>query len=57
MRIALEELAVKLIAERNAPGVFDDMAAAIKMHERVCKGNDPRALGEADGNKGKSYSE
>lgn len=48
VRIALEELAVKLIAERDDPSLLDDMSAAIEMHEQACKGDDPRAVIEAD---------
>ncbi len=48
VRIALEELAVRLIARRNEPERFNDMAAALEAQERACQGDDPRAVIDAD---------
>ena len=48
VRIALEELAVRLVAQSEDPDVFNDMAAALEMQERACIGDDPRAVVDAD---------
>lgn len=48
VRIALEELAVRLVAQSQDPDVFNGMAAALEMQERACNGDDPRAVVDAD---------
>ena len=48
MRIALEELAVRLVAQSEDPDVFKGMAAALERQERACNGDDPRAVVDAD---------
>jgi len=48
VRIALEELAVRLVAKSEDPDAFNGMAAALEMQERACKGDDPRAVVDAD---------
>ncbi|MFZ1755494.1 MAG: GntR family transcriptional regulator [Caldilineaceae bacterium] len=48
VRIALEELAVRLVAKSEDPDAFNGMAAALEMQERACNGDDPRAVVDAD---------
>ncbi len=48
VRIALEELAVRLVAQSDDPDVFNGMAAALEMQERACNGDDPRAVVDTD---------
>jgi DNA-binding GntR family transcriptional regulator len=48
VRIALEELAVRLVAQSQDPNVFNVITAALEMQERVCNGDDPRAAVDAD---------
>ena len=48
VRIALEELAVKLVVQSEAPDVFNGIAEALQMHERAANGNDTRAVLDAD---------
>ena len=48
VRIALEELAVRLVAQSEDPDVFKGMAAALEMQEHACNGDDPRAVLDAD---------
>ncbi|TFG73301.1 MAG: GntR family transcriptional regulator [Anaerolineales bacterium] len=48
VRIALEELAVRLVAQSEDPDVFTGMAKALQMQERASNGNDPRAVVDAD---------
>lgn len=48
VRIALEELAVRLVAQSEDPDVFNGMAEALQMQERASNGNDPRAAVDAD---------
>ena len=48
VRIALEELAVRLVAQSEDPDILNGMAAALEMQERVANGNDPRAVMDAD---------
>ncbi|MEM7133401.1 MAG: GntR family transcriptional regulator [Chloroflexota bacterium] len=48
VRIALEVLAVQLVAQSEDPEVFKGMAAALEMQERACNGDDPRAVIGAD---------
>lgn len=48
VRIALEELAVRLVAQSEAPDVLHGMAAALEQQERACNGDDPRAVVDAD---------
>ena len=48
VRIALEALAVQLVAQSEDPDVFKGMAAALEMQERACNGDDPRAVVDAD---------
>ena len=48
VRIALEELAVRLVAQSEDPDVFKGMAEALHLQEQVSNGNDPRAVVDAD---------
>lgn len=48
VRIALEELAIRLIAERDDFGKFDGMVDALGMQERACDGDKQRAVVDAD---------
>ena len=48
VRIALEELAVKLIVQSEDPDVLQGIAEALLMHERAADGNDTRAVVDAD---------
>jgi DNA-binding GntR family transcriptional regulator len=48
VRIALEELAVRLVAQSQDPDVFKGMGKALEMQECACSGNDPRAVVDAD---------
>ena len=48
VRIALEQLAVRLVAQSKDPDVFTGMAEALEMQELACNGNDPRAVVDAD---------
>ena len=48
VRIALEELAVRLAVQSEEPDAFKGMAAALEMQERASSGDDPRAVVEAD---------
>ena len=48
VRIALEELAVRLVVQSEDPEVFNGMAEALQMQERASSGNDPRAVVDAD---------
>ena len=48
VRIALEELAVKLVVQSEDPDVFKGIAEALQMHERAANGNDTRAVLDAD---------
>lgn len=48
VRMALEELAVRLAARRNDPDRFAGMVAALTLQERVCREDDPKAVVEAD---------
>jgi DNA-binding GntR family transcriptional regulator len=48
VRIALEELAVRLVAQSQDPDVLQGMARALEMQERACSGDDPRAVVDAD---------
>jgi len=48
VRIVLEELAVRLVAERDEPDLFNGMAAALELQARACTGDDPQAVIEAD---------
>jgi DNA-binding GntR family transcriptional regulator len=48
VRIALEELAVRLVAQRQDPDVLRGMAAALDAHERVCREGDTEATIDAD---------
>lgn len=48
VRIALEELAVRLVAQSDDPEVLNGMAAALEMQERACNGDDPRVVIRAD---------
>ena len=48
VRIVLEELAVRLVAQSEDPDVFKGMAAALEMQERACNGDDPRVVVDAD---------
>ena len=48
VRIALEELAVRLVAQREEPHALRGMAAALAAHERVCHQEDTEATIDAD---------
>ncbi len=48
VRIALEELAARLVAQSEDPDVFNGMAEALHLQEQVSNGNDPRAVVDAD---------
>ena len=48
VRIALEVLAVRLVAQNTDPDVFKGMAVALEMQEQACNGDDPRAVITAD---------
>ena len=48
VRIALEELAVRLVAQRRDPDALRGMAEALDAHERVCREDDLEAMIEAD---------
>ena len=48
VRLALEELAVRLVAQSKDPDVLSGMAKALEMQERACSGNDPQAVVDAD---------
>ena len=48
VRIALEELAVRLVAQSQAPDALHGMAEALAAHERVCREGDPEGTIEAD---------
>ena len=48
VRIALEELAVRLVAQRQAPDALQGMATALAAHERVCRQGDTEAAIDAD---------
>jgi len=48
VRIALEELAVRLVAQRKDPEVLQGMAAALDAHERACREGDTQATIDAD---------
>jgi DNA-binding GntR family transcriptional regulator len=48
VRIALEELAVRLVAQSQDPDVLQGLAKALEMQERACSGDDPRAVVDAD---------
>ena len=48
MRIALEELDVRLVAQSEDPDVFKGMAEALEMQQRASNRNDPRAVVDAD---------
>ena len=48
VRIALEELAVRLVAQSKDPDVLSAMAEALEMQERACSGDDPKAVVDAD---------
>lgn len=48
VRIALEELAIRLVSEREDSDKFDGMRAALEMQDRACEGDDPRAVLDAD---------
>lgn len=48
VRIALEELAVRLVAQRQDPDALQGLAAALAAHERVCREGDPEAMIDAD---------
>ena len=48
VRIALEELAVRLVAQSEDLDAFKGMSAALEMQERACNGDDPQAVVDAD---------
>ena len=48
VRIALEELAVRLVAQNRDPDALKGMTAAVEAHERVCRAGDIEATIEAD---------
>lgn len=48
VRIALEELAIRLVSEREDSDIFDGMRVALEMQDRASKGDDPRAVLDAD---------
>jgi len=48
VRIALEELAVRLVAQNRDPDALKGMAAVLEAHERVCRAGDIEATIEAD---------
>ncbi|TFG68757.1 MAG: GntR family transcriptional regulator [Anaerolineales bacterium] len=48
VRIALEELAVRLAAQSEDPDVFNGMAEAIQKQESALNSNDPRDVMDAD---------
>ena len=48
VRIALEELAVRLISQSEDPNALKGIAEALEMQERACEGDDPRAVMDTD---------
>jgi DNA-binding GntR family transcriptional regulator len=48
VRIALEELAVRLVAQSQAPDALQGMAEALAAHERVCREGDLEGTIDAD---------
>jgi len=48
VRIALEALAVKLLAQKKVPDALENIGEALQVYERVVNGNDTCAMVDAD---------